>query len=137
MLFFPDHNRKGSIATVATLQNVIDSTFRQLTKAFENSGEKFTVGDEILGKMAGYCAWPARIEQFTQNGRRMKCYFYGSHNTGTVSVNQAIPFKDGISIIRLINIRNPRDFSKGVREVELQNGIPEELSALRELSAIE
>lgn len=85
--------------------------------------------------MSGYCAWPSRIDGFTKNNRRMKCYFYGSHNIGTVDVNQAIPFKDAYSIIRLINLRKPPQFAKGVREVEIVYGIPHELSALRDIPA--
>lgn len=86
--------------------------------------------------MSGYCAWPAHVKGFTQNGRRIKCFFYGSHNTGTVNTNQAIPFKNGVSIIQLINLRNPCDFAKGVREIERESGVPDELSVLRELGAV-
>lgn len=121
---------------VPTLQNIIDSTFKKEAKRFENSGEKFEKGDAVLAKMSGYCAWPSRIDGFTKNGRRMKCYFYGSHNTGTVDVNQAIPFKDAFSTIRLINLRNQTQFAKGIVEIEKERGIPDELSALSETPAI-
>lgn len=89
-----------------------------------------------MAKFSGYCPWPTRVDGFTKDGRRIKCYFYGSHNTGSVDINQAIPFQNALEIIRLINLRNPRDFSKGVREIEIQNGVPDELSALREAEAI-
>lgn len=121
---------------VPTLQNVIDSTFKKEARTFENSEEKFQYGDAILAKMSGYCPWPARVDGFTQNGRRIKCYFYGSHNTGNVDLNQAIPFKNAFSIIRMINLRNQRDFAKGVKEIEMQYGVPDELSALREVESI-
>lgn len=133
----PEEQRKRTTTTVPTLQNVIDSTFKREAKLFENSGEKFEKGEAVLAKMSGYCAWPARVDGFTQNGRRIRCFFYGSHNTGTVDTNQAIPFKNGFSIIRLIHLRNPQDFAKAVREIEMQNGVPDELSALRESAAIE
>lgn len=134
--FFSEQQRKGTMLIVPTLQSLIDSTFKREAKQFENSGQKFEEGDAVLAKMSGYCAWPSHIDGFTKNGRRMKCYFYGSHNIGTVDVNQAIPFKDTFSIIRLINLRDPPQFAKGVKELELENGIPDELSALREVSAI-
>lgn len=84
-----------------------------------------------MSKMSGYTPWPARVDGFSKNGRRMTCFFYGSHNTGCVDVDQAIPFNNGFEIIKLINMRNPRDFAKGVREIELQHGVPEELSVLK------
>lgn len=121
---------------VSTLQNVIDTTFKKEAKQFENSGRKFEKGDAILAKMSGYCAWPSRIDGFTKNGRRIKCYFFGRHNIGSVDVNQAIPFKDAFSIIRLINLRNPPFFAKGFKELESYYEIPDEMSALREVPAI-
>lgn len=116
---------------------MIDSTFKQEAKRFENSREKFEKGDAVLAKMSGHCAWPARIDDFTKNGRRIKCFFYGSHNTGTVDINQTIPFKNAFSIIRLINLRKTRDYAKGIREIEIQYGIPDELSALKETAPID
>lgn len=121
---------------VPTLQSLIDSMFKKEAKRFENLSETFAVRDAVLAKMSGYCPWPSRIDGFTKNGRRMKCYFYGSNNIGTVDVNQAIPFKDTFALIRLIKLRNPPQFVKGVKEIELQYGIPEERSALRETPAI-
>lgn len=134
--FISEQKRNGALPTVSTLQNVIDSTFKREAKLFENSGEKFQYGQEVLAKMTGYAPWPARVEGFTKNGRRIKCFFYGSHNTGTVDINQVIPFKNAFSIIRLINLRNPRDFAKGVKEIEMRCGVPDEFSALRETKAI-
>lgn len=93
-------------------------------------------GEAVLAKMSGYCAWPSRIDGFTKNGRRIKCYFYGSHNIGSVDVNQAIPFKDTFSMIRLINLRNIPNFAKGIKEMEFELGIPDDQSALREVPAI-
>lgn len=87
--------------------------------------------------MCGYCPWPAKIVGSTQNHRRVKCYFYGSHNNGTVDVNRVIPFEKGLEVIRLINLRHTKNFAKEIREIEIENGVPEELSALREMQSIE
>lgn len=135
-IIISEQQRKGAVPMVTTLQNLIDSTFKNAAKKFENSGGKIEKGDAILAKMSGYCAWPAHVDGFTQNRRRIKCFFYGSHNIGSVDINQVIPFKEAFALIRLINLRNPRDFAKGVREIELKYGVPDELSALREIEAI-
>lgn len=82
--------------------------------------------------MKGFCAWPARVDGFSQNGRRLNCFFYGTHNTGSVNTNQTIPFEKSFGIIRLINLRKPQDFAKGVREIEVIMGVPAELSVVRE-----
>lgn len=131
-----EQHRKVSEPTASTLQRLIDSTFKKEAGNFKNSRQKLEHGKVILAKMSGYCAWPARIDGFTQNGRRVKCYFYGSHNTGSVNIDQVIPFEDASETIRLINLRNPRDFAKGVKEVEIELGIPDDLSVLREATAI-
>lgn len=66
----------------------------------------------------------------------MKCYFYGTHNTGSVDICDVIPFQNAFEVIRLINMRNPCDFAKAVKEIEIEHGVPDELSALREAKAI-
>lgn len=122
---------------VPTLQSMIDDTFKKEVKTFEKNGKHFKIGDMVLAKMSGYGPWPSRVDGFTKNGLRAKCYFYGSNNNGSVDTNRMIPFEDASEIIRLINIRNPIDFAKGVREIEILNGIPHELSALRAIEPIQ
>lgn len=43
-----------------------------------------------------------------------------------------VPFENGFETIRLIAIREPTDFKKAVREVEIKYGIPEHLSSIKE-----
>lgn len=87
--------------------------------------------------MRGYPPWPAKVLGFTKNGQKIKCSFYGSHNTGSVGIDQAIPFLESFECIRLIKIRNPREFIKGVREIEIEQGIPNIASSLRDYESIE
>lgn len=94
-------------------------------------------GQVVLAKMAGYCPWPARIEGFTKNRLRIKCYFYGTMNRGTVDTNKTIPFQNAHEMVRLINIRSPKYFAKGVKELEVEQGVPPELSSLREIDCLE
>lgn len=135
-VYLSEQHPKSAMSTVLTLQNLIDRTFKTEANKFAISGAKFKIGDPILAKFSGYCPWPSRLEGFTKNGRRIRCFFYGTHNTGSVDLNQAIPFRNSFEIIRLINLRNTRDFAKGVREIEIENGVPEELSSLREVGTI-
>lgn len=94
-------------------------------------------GQAVLAKMVGYCPWPARITGFTKNRLRINCYFYGTMNNGTVDVNKTIPFQNAREVIRLINIRSPKFFAKGVKELETEQGVPPEISALRETESLE
>lgn len=86
--------------------------------------------------MKGYAPWPAKIHGFSKDGSKLKCYFYGSHNNGSVDRKNAVPFIDAYEIVRLIKLRQPRDFVKGILELEIENGIPSSLSSLNELAAI-
>lgn len=127
--------------SVLTLQSMIDRTFKQQLQDFQNTGQQLKIGDSVLAQMSGYRAWPAKIEDFTKNKTRVKCYFYGSHNRGTVDVTKAIPFADGFQTIRLINLRKKigpmKDFAKGIKELEIDQGVPENLSSLREFDVID
>lgn len=120
-----------------TLQNAIDASFEKLKKTFAGTKKQPNVGDFMLARMRGYAPWPSKITDFTKDRKRAKCYFYGSHNNGSVDVNQIVPFADAYELIRLINMRKPVDFAKGVKEVEIENGISHELSSLRELQTIQ
>lgn len=39
--------------------------------------------------------------------------------------------------IRLIAIRKPKDFIKGIREIEIEHGVPENLSSITEIETLE
>lgn len=122
--------------SVPTLQIIIDKTFKKELNEFQNSGKELEVGQAVLAKMSGYCPWPARIEGFTKNKLRMQCYFYGAMNRGTIDVSKTIPFENAFEIIRLINLRNTKDFAKGVKELEIEQGVPAELSSLKEMESL-
>lgn len=130
-----------SITTVLTLQSIIDKTFKQELQDYKKTGHHLKKGDPVLAQMSGYVAWPARIEDFTKNGKRLKCYFYGTHDRGTVDATRAIPFANGFQSIRLINLRKKigpmRDFAKGIKELEIEQNVPENLSSLRDFDTIE
>lgn len=120
-------------SSTPTLQNIIDSTFGKAKKMFGETNKQFMVNDFVLARMRGYAPWPAKVVGFTKDQRRAICYFYGSHNSGTVDCNQMVPFLDASDVIRLINMRKPNGFAKGVREIEIEHGIPSNASSLNEI----
>lgn len=126
------NNRKASSETV---ENAIKRTFKKSLKDFKDSQNELAVGDFVLARMRGFKPWPAKITSLTKKGA--VCYFYGSHNNGPVSLNEIIPFFEGLESIRLIRIRPPKDFEKGIREIEIENNIPEELSSLRDTGLLQ
>lgn len=127
---------KKRTANVPSLQQIIADTFKNSVKEFRQLKRELEVGEFVLARMRGYCPWPAKIVSFTKDRRSTKCYFYGSHNNGSVNISEIIPFKDGYNTIRLIKIRCLKDFEKGIREIEIENGIPDHLSSLREVETI-
>lgn len=80
---------KAQKTTVLTLQSIINKTFQQEVQAYKSTRNQLKIGEPVLAQMSGYVAWPAKIENFTKDKKRIKCYFYGSHNRGTV---QALVF---------------------------------------------
>lgn len=127
-------NRKNSASTLLTIAN---STFKTSVKEFRKTGIKLEIGDYVIARMKGYSPWPAKISSFTKNRCRALCYFYGSHNNGSVDINEIVPFSNGYDSIRLLMMRNLKDFQKGIRELEIVHGIPENLSSLRETISIQ
>lgn len=111
--------------------------FLAALKHFRSTGSSFEVNQFVLGQMKGYPPWPARIQGFTKDGSKLKCYFFGTHNTGSVDRKKAIPFGNAYNVVRLISLSMPSYFIKAVREVEALNGVPESQSSLNELHSIQ
>lgn len=132
-----ERRNRSTNLKVPSLQDLIRNTFKQSLKEFHNSGKKLEVNDYVIARMKGYSPWGAKIVSFTKDKRRAMCYFYGSNNNGSVDTKEIIPFKSGFSAIRLLNIRNANEFAKGIREIEIENGVPEHLSVLKENSPIQ
>lgn len=120
---------------------MIDRTFKQHLQDFKKTGNQLKIGDPVLAQMSGYGPWPSLIEDFTKDKKRIKCYFFGSHDRGSVDITKAIPFADAYHVIRLITLRKKigylKEFVKSVKELEIQCGIPINLSSLRELESLE
>lgn len=122
---------------IPTIQQYIDTAFGIQLQIFHKSGMQLNTGDAVLARMRGYEPWPARILGFKNNNKIIKCYFFGANNIGQVGTKQVIPFADAFETVRIICIRNPPNFIKGIREIEVEFGVSDEFSCLKEHKSIE
>lgn len=129
--------RNNLSQNVQTLQTIINNTFKTSLREFQTTEKMLKVGDHVMAKMRGYSPWPARIISFTKGQRSAKCYFYGSHNNGSVTIKEIVPFENASETIRLIATRKPIDFIKGVREIEIERGISQDQSVVKEIEALQ
>lgn len=120
-----------------TIQQFITVSFDNQLQNFKKNEIQLKKGDAILARMKGFDPWPAKIVDFTNDKKIIKCYFFGTHNTGSVGIRNAIPFVDAIETVRLVCLRKPVAFVKGIKEIEIECAIPNEFSCLREFEQIE
>lgn len=120
-----------------TIQHYIDDAFKNELQKFIKNETQLKKGDAVLARMKGFDPWPARIVDFSNNQKIAKCFFFGTNNIGPVGTKNIILFANAFETVRLICLRNPNCFVKGVREIEIESGIPNEFSCLREYKAIE
>lgn len=103
---------------------------------FHESGKQLSVGDAVIARMRGFHPWPGRIQSIMPKSKRINCYFFGTHNTGPVGSKNIMPFDGARETIRLVVLRSPKGYVKGVKEIEIEYGVPEELSCLNEFKSI-
>lgn len=48
-----------------------------------------------------------------------------------------VPFLDAFDTIRLIKLRHVKYFEIGIKEIEMEHGIPENLSSLEETQSVQ
>lgn len=128
------HTRTSNLPT---LQHFIDTAYQKELKIFHESGKQLQVGDAVIARMKGYAPWPGRIQSVSSNNKIMNCYFFGTHNSGPVGSKNIMPFSLAVETVRLVCLRSPKMYIKGVREIEIVYGVPEELSCLNELKSIQ
>lgn len=100
----------------------------------KNSQEKneFCVNDIVMAKVRGFSPWPGKIIEIVKN--RIKIEFYGanvSEKFGFVNRVELAFFKNCADLIHIILERNSLKellFRKGVKEAEIDCGVPEILS---------
>lgn len=109
-----------------TLKDLIDAAYEKELQMFHESKQQLNAGDAVLARMKGFLPWPGRVESFTSNNKMIRCYFFGTHNSGPVGSKNIVPFSLGRETVRLVCLRSPDAYIKGVKEVELECGIPDE-----------
>lgn len=113
---------------VKTLNQLIDESWREHKKQKKIDKIALKENDLVMAKMSGYPPWPGRIISFTKNRKSTRVYFYGTDNSGIVREDEITQFESSCKVIRLLLLRRLGGFSKGVREIEIQQNIPIELS---------
>lgn len=86
----------------------------------------------VLAKMKSYSPWPSKLIQI--KGKNAYVYFFGTNNHGTVQFDEVVPFIEATSVIKLLPAIKINHYKKAVREAEVFQGIPPELSILHNVS---
>lgn len=129
--------RQTNKPTVKSLNETINEAWKKCKAEFKLLGESIDRKNFVMAKMSGYSAWPARIDDFTKNGKRAHVFFYGSNNTGSADISEIVPFGQCYDVIRLLLLRKCAQFRRSIIDIELSLNVPDELSLLREMLAIE
>lgn len=103
---------------------------------FHESGKQLSVGDAVVVRMRGFLPWPGRVQSIGPNNKTVNCYFFGTHNSGPVGSKNIMTFDGAKETIRLVALRSPKDYVKGVKEMEIERGVPEEMSCLNEFKSL-
>lgn len=120
-----------------TLAAETDNAWRAAKKCHKNSNRKLEIDQMVITKMKSYSPWPAVIRAFSKNPKRAEVYFYGTDNTGMVDIAETVDCTHARDVIRLLLLRKIPFYSKAVLELERASGVPDELSLLKEMPAIE
>lgn len=127
---------EGKSSNLPTLTHFIDTAYKNELKRFHESDEQLNVGDAVIARMRGFLPWPARVQSFAPNNKMINCYFYGTHNFGLIGKKNIMPFPCARETVRLVCLRSPNGYIKGVKEIEIEHDVPEGLSCLNELKSI-
>lgn len=125
-----------SKCVVSTLNSLINGAWKVCKMSFRAANTPIREDDLVLAKMKSYSPWPARVDGFSKNKKRMNVYFYGTNNTGIVDAVEVVKFEQCHDVIKLLLLRKISEFHKAVREIESILGIRPELSLLKELQQL-
>lgn len=120
-----------SIVHKPSISNRNISNAWRMCKDSQDKNE-FCLNDIVMAKVRGFSPWPGKVVEIVKN--RMKIEFYGanvSEKFGFVNRDELAFFKNCVDLIQIILERNPlkeHKFRKGVKEAEIDCGVPEILS---------
>lgn len=85
--------------------------------------ERVAVGDVVLCKMRGFCAWPAKVIE--NENAMINVEFFGDHTTHKTSIKNIFAFAESAEAL-LANLKGRKEpaLAKAVREVEIVHGLP-------------
>lgn len=129
-------HRNTSKLSSKILTDMNNIAWKKCKEEFKASGLIIERNAIVMAKMQTYSAWPAKIEDFSKDGKRAHLYFFGTHNTGTVGVSEIVPFYRGREVIRLLLLRRVGPLHLGILEVERLLKVPPEESLTNEVVAI-
>lgn len=132
----PVQQSKSDKHIVKTLIQLVNESWKEIVRQKKQSKIILKENDIIMAKMKGYSPWPGKIVSFSKNRKRAEVYFYGSHNKGSVDVNDMVLFEDSHKVIRFQLLRVLSEFKKGILEVEYEMNVPNESSITNEMNAI-
>lgn len=118
----------GKLNRKKTLAELANDAWKLCKKRSKSEETSLDVGQFVIAKMKSYSPWAAKIINFTKNRKKANVFFFGTHNSGSVDINEITLFQSSNEVIRLLLLRNLEFFAKGVREAEIELGIPHELS---------
>lgn len=122
---------------VKTLNQLIEQAWLKCKKEKKEKKSCLQIDQNVMSKMKSYCAWPSKITSISKNGTNAQVYFFGSHNKGSVKADEIVSFDEAREVIRLLLLRpNNLQFAKGIREAEIDSGVPEELSIVNPQSTL-
>lgn len=119
-----------------TVTQLVNDTWKISVREKKQSKIILKENDIVMAKMRGYSPWPGKIISFTKNLKRAEIYFYGSHNKGSVDVNDMVLFENSHKVIRLQLLRVLSNFTKGILEVEIEMNVPREMSITNSMNAL-
>lgn len=132
-------SKQKSIAVATapkTLTQFINSAWIECKKEFHGSEQPIKSDDIVMAKMRTFSAWPGRITSFTKDKKRANIQFFGTHDVGSVLVNEIVPFNRCQRVIKLLLLRQASPFHKGIREIESLLNVPAEKSLMNECQSL-
>lgn len=121
--------KPGKLPRSKTIAELANDAWKRC-KYSKSKDITFEVDQFVIGKMKSFPPWPCKIVGFTKNRKKVHVYFYGTHNSGSIEVNEITLFENSDEVIHLLLLRHLQCFAKGIREVEVELGIPAELSII-------
>lgn len=127
---------RGNLPRSKTLAELVNDMWKISKNHNKSQSVIFDIGQYVMAKMKSFSPWPANIIGFTKNRKRAQVYFYGTHNSGSVEVNEIALFQYSTEVVRMQLLRHLNFFEKGIKEIETELGIPAELSVTNHQNAL-